>query len=193
LEFLFVFTLKALTGNNPLPKFSAAEFWVCYAVVPQIPSADSCHTQSAFVGLRNEESHLQEAIDGALQHLGPLLAQALIYNIGGHAARSELDRLSEPLKKLVVRQVHSKRWLEAALLGDDFPSDKVTVAQRKVFLQRVMRYAQAISSYDVPDANILLAVFVGLEELIRLFATSGWPLVDLTSPMPPESTFRYRK
>jgi hypothetical protein len=29
LEFLFVFTLKALTGSDPLPKISAADFWVC--------------------------------------------------------------------------------------------------------------------------------------------------------------------
>jgi hypothetical protein len=82
---------------------------------------------------------LQEAINNALQHLGPLLAKALIFNIGGNAARSELDKLSEPLKKLVTRQVRSKSWLEAALLGDDFPSDKVTVTERKSFLQRVIR------------------------------------------------------
>ena len=84
---------------------------------------------------------MQEAIDNALQHLGPLLAKSLIFNIGGNAARSELDKLSEPLKKLVTRQVRSKSWLEAALLGDDFPSDKVTVTERKSFLQRVIRYS----------------------------------------------------
>ena len=100
--------------------------------------------QTAFVALQNEESHLQEAIHGALQQLGPLLAQALIYNIGGNAARSELDRLSDLLKKLVVRQVRSNNWLEAALFGDDFPSKKVTVAERRTFLLKVMRYAGPI-------------------------------------------------
>jgi len=29
-EFLFMFTLKALTGNDPLPKQSAAVFWVWF-------------------------------------------------------------------------------------------------------------------------------------------------------------------
>jgi hypothetical protein len=100
--------------------------------------------QVAFVGLQNEESQLQETIDAALQHLGPLLAKALVYNIGGNAARSELDRLSEPLKKLVVRQVRSQSWLEAALLGDDFPSDKVTTAQRRAFLSRIIRYMKQL-------------------------------------------------
>ena len=33
LEFLFIFSLKALTGNNPLPKFSAVEFWVCCRIL----------------------------------------------------------------------------------------------------------------------------------------------------------------
>jgi hypothetical protein len=65
---------------------------------------------------------MQAAIDNVLQHLGPMLAEALIYNIGGQAARSELDKLSDPLKKLVTRQVRSKSWLEAALSGNSFPS-----------------------------------------------------------------------
>jgi hypothetical protein len=34
LEFVFIFTLKALTGSNPLPKFAAVEFWVCSAKSP---------------------------------------------------------------------------------------------------------------------------------------------------------------
>jgi hypothetical protein len=88
---------------------------------------------------------LQGSIDAALQHLGPLLAQALIYNIGGNAARSDLDKLSEPLKKLVVRQVQAKSWLEAALLGDNFPSNKVTAKEKMTFLQKVVKYVEPIS------------------------------------------------
>jgi hypothetical protein len=115
-----------------------------------------CFIQSAFVALQNQESHLQEAIHGALQQLGPLLAQALIYNIGGNAARSELDRLSDLLKKLVVRQVRSKNWLEAALFGDDFPSNKVTVAERRTFLLKVMRYVEPIASLRRTKTDVWL-------------------------------------
>jgi hypothetical protein len=68
-----------------------------------------------------------------------LLAQALIYNIGGHAARSELDKLSEPVKKLVVRQVNARTWLEAALLDPSFPSDIVSDNDKQLFLQKIMK------------------------------------------------------
>ena len=28
-EYLFIFTLQALTGNDPLPKVASADFWAC--------------------------------------------------------------------------------------------------------------------------------------------------------------------
>ncbi|RDW70210.1 putative importin 13 protein [Coleophoma crateriformis] len=121
IEYLFMFTLKSLTGKDFLPKASAAEFW------------------AHLLASNGNESHIQATLDSMLQHLGPLLAEALIYNIGGSAARSELDKLSEPLKKLVANQVRSKNWLEAALQGANFPSGKVTDAEKRVFLQKVMR------------------------------------------------------
>jgi hypothetical protein len=68
-----------------------------------------------------------------------MLAQALVYNIGGHAGRSELDKLSDPVKKLVVRQVNAKSWLEAALLDASFPSDKVSDKDKQLFLQKIMK------------------------------------------------------
>lgn len=74
-----------------------------------------------------------------MTHFGPLLAQALIYNIGGHAARSELDKLSDPIKKLTVRQVNARSWLESALLAQSFPSNKVGVQEKRQFLQKVMK------------------------------------------------------
>ena len=137
-----MFTLKALTGSDPLPKQSAALFWVrlkFYNI--DLTSADFS-TQTSFVGLSDQgspEETLRELIHNALQQLGPLLAQALAYNFGGNAARSELDRLCEPLKKL-VRQLHFKNWFEAALLADSFPRDKVTAKDKSVFLQKIIRY-----------------------------------------------------
>jgi hypothetical protein len=78
-------------------------------------------------------------INNAITQVGPLVAQALIYNIGGHAQRSELERLSEPIKKLIVRHMYAKKWLEAALLADNFPSDKVTTKDKTLFLQKITK------------------------------------------------------
>lgn len=81
-----------------------------------------------------------------LHQLGPLLAQALVYNVGGMAARSELDKISDPLKKLVL-QVRSKSWLDVALRSDSFPSDKVTEKEKNAFLQKVIRYGLFLHIY----------------------------------------------
>ena len=73
-----------------------------------------------------------------MDHLGPLFAQTLVQNIGGNAARSELDKLSEPLKKLVTQQVRAQAWLEQALLHESFPSTLVTAEEKIVFLKKVV-------------------------------------------------------
>lgn len=119
LEFLFMFTLKALAGSDPLPKSSAAEFW------------------TSFISLDKEQEEVQTLVNNAMGQIGPLVSQALIYNIGGHAQRSELEKLSEPIKRLIVRHMYAKKWLEAALLADNFPSDKVTTKDKMVFLQKI--------------------------------------------------------
>ncbi|KAL3425767.1 hypothetical protein PVAG01_02558 [Phlyctema vagabunda] len=119
-EYLLMFTLKALTGKDFLPKIAAAEFW------------------SSLVSFTPEDDSTKASLQNILQYLGPLLAKALIYNFGSHAARSELDRLVDPLRKLVVGQVRSKSWLEAALMADDFPNSTVTTSERRVFLQKII-------------------------------------------------------
>lgn len=73
--------------------------------------------------------------------LGPLLGQSLARNFGGNASRSELDRLSEPLKKL-VRYPKAKEWLQAGLSHASFPSSRITCEQKNLFVQKVIRYAQ---------------------------------------------------
>lgn len=92
-----------------------------------------------------------------MEHFGHLLAQALVYNIGGNAARSELDKLADPLKKIVVAQARSKKWLEAALLGEGFPSQNVSEKEKMVFLQKITKYAKStITIYPQPRWPFLL-------------------------------------
>lgn len=74
--------------------------------------------------------------------LGPLFCRALVRNIGGHASRSELDKLADPLKRLVT-QPGAQGWLQAALMDDDGPDafpggERVSRGERGVFLKRVM-------------------------------------------------------
>lgn len=96
--------------------------------------------QATFISLGEQPTaQLQTTIKNTIEYLGPLLAEAIIYNIGGHGARSGLDKLADPLKKMVVKQVRSKMWLEAALFRDTFPSNKVGDGDKRTFLQKVMK------------------------------------------------------
>ncbi|EFX00419.1 importin [Grosmannia clavigera kw1407] len=121
LEFFFMFTLKVLDSREPLPKAASADFW------------------TSFITLKPEDTNLQAAVGNALEHLGPLVAQSLMQNIGGNASRSELDKLSEPLKKLVVQHPRASTWLEQALMSPSFPSDRVTAAEKAFFLKKIIR------------------------------------------------------
>jgi hypothetical protein len=59
-------------------------------------------------------------------------------NIGGEASRSDLDKLSDPLKKLIVKHVHASKWLEAALNDPGFPSDKVSTEEKALFVKKLV-------------------------------------------------------
>jgi len=117
---IFGFTLDCLKGDDMLPKRSAASFW------------------ASFVILTDQPEPIQSSIKNIMEHVGPLLAAALIHNIGGAGARSELDTIAEPLKKMVFKQPKAKAWLEAALFSGTFPSQKVDAKEKKIWLQKVM-------------------------------------------------------
>jgi hypothetical protein len=95
--------------------------------------------QTSFITLKVSDQSIQSGIDSAMTHLGPHVAHSLVQNIGGKAARSELDKLSDPLKKLVVQHVNSRLWLEAALNDGSFPSEKVTPDDKAMFLKKIIR------------------------------------------------------
>ncbi|KAJ3499642.1 hypothetical protein NLG97_g173 [Lecanicillium saksenae] len=119
-EFFFLFALQALDGNEPLPKAASAEFW------------------ATFVSVRSGDENFQNALTNAMNTLGPLLCQSLARNIGGNASRSELDKLSEPLKKLINRYPKAKEWLEVGLNHPSFPSTKVSQAEKGLFVKKVV-------------------------------------------------------
>ncbi|RCI10987.1 hypothetical protein L249_5439 [Ophiocordyceps polyrhachis-furcata BCC 54312] len=119
-EFFLMFTINTLDGREPLPKGAAADFW------------------TAFVSLKNDDHDVEPAMRRAMQTLGPHLAQSLARNFGGHALRSELDKLSEPLKKLVVRHPMAKEWLQSGLDHCSFPSNQITAEQKDIFIKKII-------------------------------------------------------
>ncbi|PNH42874.1 hypothetical protein VD0004_g4494 [Verticillium dahliae] len=119
-EFFYLFALQVLDGREPLPKAAAAEFW------------------ASFFSLRNENDFVQRAAETATEQLGPLLARSLIKNIGGGGARSELDKLSEPLKKMISQHSKSRSWLGDALRDEHCVGYQVTQQDREAFLKKVI-------------------------------------------------------
>lgn len=86
-----------------------------------------------------DDPEIQAGFSNAFEHLGPLLARSLVQNLGSNASRSELDKLSDPLKKLVTQHPRAKDWLESALLDPSFPSTLVSEAERIMFLKKVVK------------------------------------------------------
>lgn len=127
IESFFMYCLRVLDGSDAIPKAAAAEFWTTFITLK---------TKDPLEGANQA---VQDAIAGAMEHLGPLVSRSLIFNVGGNAARSELDRLCDPLKKLVVNQVHAQGWLERALFAEDFPSTKVSAEEKTVFLRKIIK------------------------------------------------------
>lgn len=74
-----------------------------------------------------------------MRTLGPMLSQALARNIGGQASRSELAKLSEPVKKLVSCYPQSKTWLETAFSNPEATGSNVTPEERSLFVRKIIR------------------------------------------------------
>lgn len=122
LEKLFIFSLESLTIKElPLVKKAAAGFW------------------SSFLSLTVPEQETQNAIDKITEGCGPRLAEKLCLAVGGGCARSEVDVMTEPLRKLIVKNLKSKSWLMEALKPDGFPSANLSERDKRVFIEKVIR------------------------------------------------------
>ncbi|KAG7070567.1 importin 13 [Colletotrichum scovillei] len=127
-EFFFIYALRILDGREPLPKAAAADFW------------------ATFMALKPADA----TIDHAIAQLGPLLAQSIVRNIGGTASRSELDRLSEPLKKM-------SSWSEGYQSGGErflacCARLKLRLCLVKSMFENLESYRQCLNS---PSASLL--------------------------------------
>ncbi|KAL8692278.1 MAG: hypothetical protein Q9218_002671 [Villophora microphyllina] len=118
------FTIQSIRRQDIMPRRSAALFW------------------SSFVQNRRYEypNNVSAMVDWVLEQFGPQVVQVIVHNISGEAARSELETLADPLRKIVVDQARAKQWIWDALFSSSFPSSKVSEADKRVWLQQVMKW-----------------------------------------------------
>lgn len=121
---IFNFVLRCVVGEAPMLKRRAATFLTSFIDLTG-PKAPKDLPPSRI------------APSAIMAEIGPLLAAALMNEIGGNAQRSELDSICKPLRSFIFTQPAAKRHLEQALISPHFPSQKVIDADKRVFLQKV--------------------------------------------------------
>ena len=94
--------------------------------------------QVQIIDYRGTKSNINEQVRTIIEAYGPALSHALICGIGGDCARSEIDTLAQPLKRLVFRGGNAKNWFERALVSDSFPSQLVSLEDKRRFLQTII-------------------------------------------------------
>ncbi|KAF3283873.1 hypothetical protein TWF970_001044 [Orbilia oligospora] len=105
----------------------------------QFPKKTACTFWTNLITTAGDSEEQKMMIEMILQQTGELLAKNLVMAIGGGAARSELDNVTEPLKKMVFKQLHARKWLENSMFsnGDAFPSQKISVEDKSMFLKKL--------------------------------------------------------
>ena len=78
-------------------------------------------------------------VNAAIRDWGGEVTRALMFGIGGNAARSELDALAELLRKLIVTLPDVKFWLQSDLFSNGFPSQLVKENDKLVFLKKILK------------------------------------------------------
>ncbi|KAI5279911.1 hypothetical protein KEM52_004247 [Ascosphaera acerosa] len=96
---LLDFVIGALRGPDPLPLRAASSFWTTLLGLPSVPPA----FQPSSPGQTGRNTGAGGGGEGFFDRCLASLSDVLIYQISGHCARSDLDRLCEVLKKFVFR------------------------------------------------------------------------------------------
>ncbi|KAL9128116.1 MAG: hypothetical protein Q9217_003137 [Psora testacea] len=93
--------------------------------------------EASFVQRHEYEGQVAAGVAMALNVYGPQLCHVLAFQIGGDCARSQLDTVAEPLRKLIPAQPQARRWLTQALGHPDFPSSRIGVDQKRIWMQKI--------------------------------------------------------
>lgn len=103
--------------------------------------------------------------------------------MSGMASRSELDKLSDALKKLVTQHPRAKEWLEFALADPEIPTTMASQEDKDMFLKKVMRLVWPLRPIDCrrtssgyhADIRLFLA-FAEHDRQMLWCENSGWPV-----------------
>ncbi|MCJ1469086.1 hypothetical protein MMC07_007719 [Pseudocyphellaria aurata] len=128
---LFVFSLRCLALPEVMPKRAASYFW------------------ASLMQNRELSDEKQNVVNDIMQTYGSQLSYVLIMNVGGGAARSDLDVLADPLRKLVSSHPRAKTWLTDALWSQNFPSQKVGDSDKRIWLQKIINLRGAKGTNQV--------------------------------------------
>lgn len=140
------FTLLALQGQEPLPLRSASQFWIS---VFNLPSSAG----------PNDADPVQAAIRDCL----PALCRILIARVAGQCARSDLDHLSEVIRKIIFKhqglaRPHLTAALDAVRCSDaDQPKGPTMSAQEK---QRFLASLMAARSARAQTVQLVRSFWV---------------------------------
>jgi hypothetical protein len=139
-EAVLNFTILTLEVSEPLPKRSAANFWVRNAkYFYLIPNRG---IQDQFFKLKGgpDQTHKvpvdQAILDEVVSHYGPSLAGAFVRQISGHASRMDLPDFAVTLKQFLKRDSRAKEWIQQALTAN-VPVERADEAAQRVFIQRI--------------------------------------------------------
>lgn len=121
-----------------MPRKAAAFFWVIEHIFGRgqrrLPRFQALLFQKYELS-----TDVQAMANNILSQYGPQAALVIIHGISGETARSELETFADPLKRMVFAQPRAKQWVSDALFTSTFPSSKVGDAEKRVFLQQIMR------------------------------------------------------
>ncbi|KAL8972694.1 MAG: hypothetical protein Q9183_000412, partial [Haloplaca sp. 2 TL-2023] len=119
-----LFTTRCLMSQEIMPRRSAAFFW------------------SSLFQSYELHSDVQALVDNILHRYGAQVTQVIVFGIAGDVPRSEIEALIEPLRKLAFAQSRAKQWISDALFSSTFPSSKITEAEKRVWLQQIIKYVR---------------------------------------------------
>lgn len=113
-QVLFEFALAALENPDTLPRRSSASFWAAFFELGGYPAIDALPTSAS------------ATLVALVQQYSVSFTAVLVRLLGGECARSELDILSESLRKFVSKQAQLAR----RLLGEAVKEDAGVLTER---------------------------------------------------------------